>query len=180
MGEELQECEFKGQYVCFGREDGTFCWGKIEGEVPVNTPEGPRTNFLLSGMITCSIPMGTPGPVVHATLNGAAVSNAAAAGASTNKKKLGLRHHKGERLVRCDSLNLKRDVMDLDEILDGLTDDEMFIFVMRMRLDDVAGIPLGVKNMVLQGINTLPEAAEKKAIEKKAIEMLKERIGTTE
>ena len=176
MGEERIECAFKGHYVCFGREDGTFCWGKIEDEVPVNTPEGPRTSFLLSGMITCSTPLGTPGPVAHATGTGAAISNAAVYGAASKKnKKLGLRHHNGQRLVRRDSLKMERDVMDLDGILDGLTDDEMFIFVMSRRLDDVAGVPLGVRNMVLQGINTLPEVAEQKAIE-----MLKERIKTTE
>ena len=176
MGTELLECDFKGQYVCFGREDGTFCWGKIEDEIPVNTPDGPRTNFVLSGMITCSIPMGTPGPVAHATNAGAKISNAAVAGASAKKNnKLVLTQHKGDRLVRRDSLNMKRDVMDLEEILEGLTNDEMFIFVMRMRLEDITGIPLGVRNMVQQGIDTLPEAAEQRAIE-----MLKERMETTE
>jgi hypothetical protein len=41
-----------GKYVCWGDEDGMFCWGRIKAEVVINTAEGPKDAFVLDQRMT--------------------------------------------------------------------------------------------------------------------------------
>jgi len=166
---------FIGRYVCFGRQDGTFCWGRIERESSINTGDGLKEAFVLTGMMTCSLPMNVPGMVASATPTGAVVSNVANPGAGSPQTKLGLRRYKGERIIRKDVIDLSRDVFDVEGILAGMSDDEMFMFVMSRRLDGAKGVPLGIQNMVAQGCTEFPEEMESEAIKR-----LKNRVGVTE
>jgi hypothetical protein len=111
--------------------------------------------------------------VVAITPQGAKLTNAGAPGAAVAqaRKKLGVRSHKGERLVRKDQLDLSRDIFDWN----GLDDDQLFLLAMRTRLDQVEGLPPGMKNMVLQGLEELPANVEQDVIKE-----LKERVEVTE
>jgi len=44
--------EFVGKYVCYGNDEGMFCWGKIAAEVKVNTPEGEKGAFILENRMS--------------------------------------------------------------------------------------------------------------------------------
>ena len=38
---------YEGKYVCWGNDEGGFCFARIEGEATVNTVEGPRGVFIV-------------------------------------------------------------------------------------------------------------------------------------
>lgn len=42
-----------GKYVCYGNEDGGFCWGKIASCTSMNTIKGPMEAFVLEGRMSC-------------------------------------------------------------------------------------------------------------------------------
>jgi hypothetical protein len=43
---------FIGKYVCWGDENGMFCWGRIKAEVVMNTAKGPKDAFVLDQRMT--------------------------------------------------------------------------------------------------------------------------------
>jgi hypothetical protein len=170
MGEELLERDFTGRYVCFGRPDGTFCWGRIERETVWNTKSGPRPAFVLSGMVTCSLPMGNSS-AVGITPQGPQVVNVFSGNATSIRNKLGVRHHPGERLVIKDQLDLEKDIFDW-KVMD---DDQLFLLVLRTKLSAMPGLPPAIENMVRQGMDELPDNVEQDIATE-----LKERVGITE
>ena len=42
-----------GKYVCYGNEEGGFCWGKIVGETKINMIEGKVAAFIIDDRMTC-------------------------------------------------------------------------------------------------------------------------------
>lgn len=95
--------DFIGKYVCYGNDEGGFCWGKIRSEVRINTPEGEKPAFILVNRMTCQ---GPPYQTVR------------------------IQHHDRETLIRKDLLNLERDIVDKEASLSTLNDDELFVLMM--------------------------------------------------
>jgi hypothetical protein len=83
--------------------DGGFCFGKIKAEARVNTLDGEDGAFILTERKTC---MGPP-----YTINR-------------------IESHRRDTLLLKSKINLDKDVIERNNILDELTDDEMFVLIM--------------------------------------------------
>ena len=101
--------DFVGKYVCYGDFKGGFCWGKIDSVVSINTSLGFRKAFILTGRMSCY-----------------------ASGIKDGKMTGGdIRHHKSKTLLRCDVLNLERDIVDdVKKLTSELTEEDLFMLVM--------------------------------------------------
>jgi len=44
------------RYLCYALQDGSFSFGRIKAEGTVNTPEGIKDVFIISGRTTCRVP----------------------------------------------------------------------------------------------------------------------------
>jgi hypothetical protein len=93
---------YVGKYVCYGDDKGGFCWGKISAEVKVNSPKGVVPAFVLVNRMTCNGLPATKGSI---------------------------QYHSRETLVRCDVLDLNRDIVEVD-IMSQLSDDDLFLMTM--------------------------------------------------
>jgi hypothetical protein len=83
--------------------DGGFCFGKIKAEVRVNTLDGEEGAFILTERKTCMGPPYTINRVMS---------------------------HMRDTLLLKSKINLDTDVIERNNILDELTDDEMFVLIM--------------------------------------------------
>lgn len=94
-----------GKFVFYGNKEGGFCWGKIDGECSVNTIDGYRDAFILSDRIVCQ-------------------------GDSKN-----INHPKGNTLLLVEKINCDVDIIEKDDILEGLDNEELFIILMKGDID---------------------------------------------
>lgn len=102
---------FVGKYVCYGDFKGGFCWGRIDSVVSINTFLGFKKAFILTGRMSCysSEVQDKNGKVTSGTIQ----------------------HHKGKTLLRCDVLNLERDIIDnVGKLTASLTEEDLFMLVM--------------------------------------------------
>ena len=114
--------QYIGKYVCYGNDDGGFCWGKIKSVVRINTRDGEKDAFIMTDRTTCN---GKP-----YTANN-------------------VRHHPGNTLLQIDKISLERDIVEKDEMFKDLTDDELFLLVMQGEVDltRFGNKGLGIRNL---------------------------------
>ena len=112
--------EYIGKHVCYGNENGGFCWGKIKSVVRVNTPQGEADVFVLTDRIVCS---GKP-------------------------YKGNIRHIDKETTLRLDKIDLKRDIVVKDEVFKDLTDDELFLLMMDGEVNTAGNYGRGVQALI--------------------------------
>ena len=122
-GNMAESGKYVGKYVCYGNEDGGFCWGKIKSIGRVLTTKGEKDVLILTDRITCS---GKP----------YAASN--------------ILHHDGDTILQLDKISPDRDIIDKsrEQLADCLSDDELFILVMNGELMPRNDIPTGIMNML--------------------------------
>jgi hypothetical protein len=113
--------QYVGKYVCYGNSDGGFCWGKIKSAVQINSQKGFKDAFVLTDRITCP---------------GLPYKN--------------MRRHSGDTLLQIDKISLEQDIVEKDEPFKDLTDDELFLLVMRgeVNLARLGNKGLGIKNLL--------------------------------
>lgn len=112
--------QYIGKYVCYGDDDGGFCFGKIKGVIQINTQKGKRDAFVMTDRTTC------PG-----------------------KPYKNIRHHPKDTGLLIENISLDRDIVDKDEVFKDLTDDELFLLIMQgeVNLDRLGNKGLGIKNL---------------------------------
>jgi len=138
-----------GKFVCFGNDKGGFCWGRIVEEVKVNSPKGWMEAFVLEDRMVCSEPPYTSSNIhsIH-----------------------------GRTIIRCDKIDLKRDVVEKNQTLADFTDDELFLLTMQGSLDAKAIRERGLASGFVAMIESMA-AKENTIISDMASGILKERMG---
>ena len=97
--------EFIGKYVYYGNEEGGFCFGKIEDEMVVNSPQGLKEAFVLVNRMSC---VGGQASIMV---------------------------HRGRSTLRKEKIDLKKDVFEKMQGLDTLTDEQLFLCMMSGNVD---------------------------------------------
>lgn len=105
---------FEGKYVYYGNAEGGFCFGRIESEAKVGSPDNPREVFILVNRMSC---MGGQGTITT---------------------------HVGKSILRKDKIDLKKDVYEKMRGLDTLTEEQLFLCMMTGDVDrDVVNDSIG-------------------------------------
>jgi hypothetical protein len=135
---EGRQVSYVGKYVCYGNEEGLFCWGRIESEVKVNTSKGLKEAFVLEGRMTGP----HHGQVLH--IHGKT---------TVRKEMLDLERDIFDKDTRG---------------LEGLTDDQLFLLVLSGTVDgEVEGVHRGVMNMLKAEAGSALEKLAKEELEKR-------------
>lgn len=112
--------EYIGKYVCYGNENGGFCWGKIKSVIRINTAKGEADVFVLTDRIVCS------GKPYQGNIS----------------------HIDKETILRLDKIDLKRDIVVKEEVFKDLTDDELFLMMMDGEVNTAGNLGRGVQALV--------------------------------
>lgn len=97
-----------GKYVCYGNENGGFCWGKIKSETEVNTMKGWAGAYILSERKTCMGPPYTANRIMS---------------------------HDKDTILLKQAINPSTDIVESRDMFGELTDDELFVVMMMGRVD---------------------------------------------
>ena len=93
---------FIGKYVCWGDENGMFCWGRIKAEIVMNTAKGPKDAFVLDQRMT--------GP--HNILER-------------------IQRYSRDTLLQKDMIDVERDIFDRDvQEFESVSNDDLFLLMM--------------------------------------------------
>jgi len=148
-----------GKYVCYGRGDGKFCFGRIVAQTRVNSTDGERDAFVLEDRLC--------GPHGERPADGEAHKRDPRM--VPNVTKVG-----GRTLLRMDKIDLGKDVFERRPGMETLTDEQLFLAVLKGELDgeDADGVPLGVANMLAaqkgEGFEEMAKAEMRKRTGQKA------------
>lgn len=121
-----------GKYVCYGNEEGLFCWGRIKAEAEVNTIEGPKAVFILDERMS--------GPY------------------SAGER---IKHHRGDTLLYRDRIDIEKDVFDRDmREFDMLTNEDLFLMALDAPEVGLAKVEhAGIRNMLKSGKHGIADVA---------------------
>jgi len=93
---------FIGKYVCWGDENGMFCWGRIKAEVVMNTAKGPKDAFVLDQRMTG--PHNIPERI---------------------------QRYSRDTLLQKDMIDVERDIFDRDvQEFESVSNDDLFLLMM--------------------------------------------------
>ena len=179
MSDEQTDSPFIGKFVCYNAFDGGACWGRIKSECVINTMSGEKEAFILEGrvmvhlraakgitakIVTTGIPTPTRTIAVDPTT-----------GKASDDIVMEVIKCKGDTLIRKDVIDLDRDVIDLDEVLEQAPEDVLFLALMKGQEDGVSGelveknkaLELGLKHMSNSGLEESIKKALKNRMEKR-------------
>ena len=169
--------KFVGKYVCYGREDGTFCWGRIESENEVNSVHGPKKVFILTERITCSLPAWVERHSVISGPIGKPRATIVTHAPPSDKVKLVVRHHKRRTTLRKEEIDLERDIIDRDGLgLEGMEKDALFLLIMTRKIEEMPGLNQGGKNILKSEVGDMLRAF----VDEEVKQELRERLGIQE
>jgi len=137
-------CDFVGKYVCYDALDGGACWGRIKDCVVINTQNGEKDAFILEDRWVRY-----------------------ARGASRKRYRLFhdddrfdskvqfvVEKNNGDSILRCDQIDLDKDVVSIGEFLSAIDTETLFLAFMAGQGQGVDGskaLEIGIRVLLESG-----------------------------
>jgi len=139
---ELERPNYVGRFVCYEQLDGGACWGKIKDLVYINTQNGEKPAFILTNRIVRYSRNKNVKTFrrFYPNYNEGDLSlsrpvDAGSDGLEDGDYFLENRFIGRDSLLRLDSINVERDVVDCSKFLDLLSEGDLFLAVLRGNID---------------------------------------------
>jgi hypothetical protein len=164
--------EYIGKFVCYNQADGGACWGRIKDEAIVNSMDGEKEVFILEHRYVRYLRTKNLNNfrTYFPDLSDLDYSKATIHG-DDKKEELffEIRRIKGDSILHKHMIDLKNDLVDLDDVLAVVDDETLFKAILSAK----TGAKIYGKNALEIGLNAL---LMDKATSHEASAVLKKRL----
>jgi len=131
---------YQGRFVCHDVLDGGSCWGKVKEVVYVNTQEGLKLAFVLNDRY-----------VRYSRGTDLKRFRQFHVASKPDETFFSVRNVPGDSILQMDKIDLETDIVNIDERLEGMDSDSLFLIFMKGREQVVEGksaMEIGMKHLM--------------------------------
>jgi len=161
---------YVGKYVVYDQMDGGACWGRIKAEVFINTMDGEKAAFILEDRYVryAATTDRKRFRRFFPDMNDPTISRPMEMGSDGNLRAGDVKLHiervySGDSLLRLDMIDVEKDIVDMEGMLDLVSTETLFLAVMagrEQRVDGKDALEIGIRYL-LKSSDEFDEAAKK-------------------